>query len=116
MEAPVKAFEVAALFGHLESDAIGPYENCHETIDIAFRLGREAVAAKNKSRFVIYQLKKFMGHAYAWHGEDFQHSVQELTAAVEMVPYDPELRASSGILAGQRRPVRQGDRICFLGD
>ncbi|HZZ25933.1 MAG TPA: adenylate/guanylate cyclase domain-containing protein [Roseiarcus sp.] len=79
----------------LESDALGPYENCHETIEIAFKLGREAVDAKNKSRFVIYQLKKFMGHAYAWHGGDFQHSVQELTAAVEMAPYDPEIRASS---------------------
>jgi tetratricopeptide (TPR) repeat protein len=41
-----------------------------------------------------------MGHAYGFRG-DFEHSVQEVEAAVEMSPYDAELRASSAyFLAG----------------
>ena len=41
-----------------------------------------------------------MGHAYGFRG-DFEHSVQELESAVEMSPYDAELRASSALyLAG----------------
>ena len=49
----------------------GPFENCHDTIEIAYKLGREAEEAKNKSRYEIYQTRKLMAHAYAWHGEDF---------------------------------------------
>ena len=35
----------------------GPFENCRDTIDIAYKLGREAEEAKNKSRFEIYQTR-----------------------------------------------------------
>jgi adenylate cyclase len=80
----------------LESDSFGPFENCRETIEIAYRLGREVEEAKNKSRYEIYQTRKLMAHVYAWHGAEFDRAVDEADAAVEMNPYDPADRASFG--------------------
>ncbi len=37
-----------------EVDTFGPLENCRETAETAYKLGREAEEAKNKSRFLIY--------------------------------------------------------------
>jgi adenylate cyclase len=74
-----------------ESDHYGPFESCRETIDIAYKLGREAEDAKNKSRFLIYQNLKLMAQVYSWHGE-MDRSVQQAEAAVAMSPYDAELR------------------------
>ena len=73
--------------------AYGPFENCRETIDIAYKLGREAEDANNKSRFLIYQNLKLMANVYAWHGE-IDRSVQQAEAAVAMSPYDAELRGN----------------------
>ena len=70
----------------LESLAFGPFENCRETIDIAFKLGREAEEAKNKSRFEIYQTRRLMAHAYAWHGEEFDRAIDDAEATLEMAP------------------------------
>ena len=78
--------------------AYGPFENCRETIDIAYKLGRAAEDANNKSRFLIYQNLKLMAHVYAWHGE-FDRSVQQAEAAVAMSPYDAELRSLALFLA-----------------
>jgi adenylate cyclase len=52
----------------IESDGFGSFENCRDTIGIAYKLGREVEEAKNKSRFEIYQTRRFMARAYAWHG------------------------------------------------
>ena len=52
-----------------ESDNFGPFENCRETIGVAYKLGREAEDANNKSRFLIYQNLKLMAEVYGWHGE-----------------------------------------------
>lgn len=82
-----------------ESEAgYGPLENCRETIDIAYKLGREAEAANNKSRFLIYQNLKLMANVYAWHGE-IDRSVQQAEAAVAMSPNDAELRGLAFFLA-----------------
>jgi adenylate cyclase len=79
----------------VEADTFGPFENCHEPAEAAYNLGREAEEAKNKSRFLIYQSRKLMAHAYAWHGADLDRSIQEAEATVEMSPYDAELRVTS---------------------
>jgi adenylate cyclase len=78
----------------VEADTFGPFENCRESAEVAYKLGREAEEAKNKSRFLIYQSRKLMAHTYAWHGADFDRSVQEAEATVEMSPHDAELRGS----------------------
>ena len=77
----------------MESLAFRPFENCRETIDTAFKLGREAEEAKNKSRFEIYQTRRLMAHAYAWHGEEFDRAIDDAEATVEMAPYDAADRA-----------------------
>jgi adenylate cyclase len=83
----------------IESEtAYGPFENCRETIDNAYKLGRQADDATNKSRFLIYQNLKLMAHVYGWH-RDFDRSVQQAEAAVAMSPYDAELRSLAFFLA-----------------
>ena len=77
----------------LESLAFGPFENCRETIDTAFKLGREAEEAKNKSRFEIYQTRRLMAHAYAWHGDEFDRAIDDAEATLEMAPNDAADRA-----------------------
>jgi adenylate cyclase len=82
-----------------ENNIFGPLENCRAIADIAYKLGREAEEAKNKSRFLIYQNLKLMTHVYGWHGE-LDRSVQQAEAAVAMSPYDAELRSSlAGFIA-----------------
>ena len=83
----------------VENNVFGPLENCRTTSDIAYKLGREAEEAKNKSRFLIYQNLKLMAHVYGWHGE-LDRSIQQAEAAVGMSPYDAELRSSmAGFIA-----------------
>jgi TolB-like protein len=77
----------------VESDNYGPFENCRETMGVAYKLGREAEDANSKSRFLIYQNLKLMAQVYEWRGE-FDRSIPQAEAAVAMSPYDAELRAS----------------------
>ena len=77
----------------VENNVFGPLENCRAITDTAYKLGREAEDAENKSRFLIYQNLKLMAQLYSWHG-DLDRSVQQAEAAVAMSPYDAELRAS----------------------
>jgi len=77
----------------VENNVFGPFENCRAISDIAYKLGREAEEAKNKSRFILYQNLKLMAHVYGWHGE-LDRSVQQAEAAVAMSPFDAELRSS----------------------
>ena len=46
----------------------GPFENCRESAETAYKLGREVEDAKSKSRFIIYQSHVLMAYAYrvAW--------------------------------------------------
>jgi adenylate cyclase len=84
----------------IESDGFGAFENCRDTIGIAYKLGREVEEAKNKSRFEIYQTRRFMAKAYAWHGEQFDRSVDEAEATIEMAPNDALERATLAFYLG----------------
>lgn len=79
----------------LESDAFGPFENCRDTIEVAYKLGREAEESENKSRYEVYQTRKLMAHAYAWHGAEFDRAIDETEAVIEMNPNDATDRATS---------------------
>ena len=81
---------------NIDNVLYGPFENCHESAETAYRLGREAEDAKNKSRFIIYSIRYLMVDGYAWYGENFDRSIQEAEAAAEMSPYDA---AAKGVLA-----------------
>ena len=78
----------------IESDGFGAFENCRDTIGIAYKLGREVEEAKNKSRFEIYQTRRFIAKAYAWHGGEFDRAVDEAEATIEMAPNDAIERAT----------------------
>jgi adenylate cyclase len=80
-----------------EAETFGPFEDCRKWIEHAYALGREAEDAKNKSRFLIYQSMKLMSHVNVWR-EDFDRSVQQAEAAVEMSPFDAELRATEALV------------------
>ena len=81
---------------NIDNVLYGPFENCRESAETAYRLGREAEDAKNKSRFIIYSIRYLMVDGYAWYGENFDRSVQEAEAAAEMSPYDA---GAKGVLA-----------------
>jgi adenylate cyclase len=81
---------------NIDNVLYGPFENCHESAETAYRLGREAEDAKNKSRFIIYSTRYLMVDGYAWYGENFDRSIQEAEAAAEMSPYDA---GAKGVLA-----------------
>jgi adenylate cyclase len=81
----------------IENNGFGPFENCRETAEIAYKYGREAEDAKNKSRFLIWMSRRLMSNAYAWHGADFDRSLLEAEAAIDMAPYDTELRTSTSV-------------------
>jgi adenylate cyclase len=73
---------------NIDNTLYGPFENCRESAEIVYRLGREVEDYKNKSRLLIYYSHILMTYAYQWHGEDFDRSVKEAEASVEMSPYD----------------------------
>ena len=81
---------------NIDNVLYGPFENCHESAETAYRLGREAEDAKNKSRFIIYSIRYLMVDGYAWYGENFDRSIHEAEAAAEMSPYDA---TAKGVLA-----------------
>jgi TolB-like protein/class 3 adenylate cyclase len=66
-------------------------------LDAAWRLGKEAEASQDKSRLEIWLCHWLMAQLYQWHEEDFDRSVAEAEATIEMVPYDG---LSRSILAG----------------
>jgi adenylate cyclase len=66
-------------------------------LDAAWRLGKEAEASQDKSRLEIWLCHWLMAQLYQWHDEDFERSVAEAEATIEMVPYDG---LSRSILAG----------------
>ena len=79
---------------NIDNTLYGPFENCRESAETAYKLGREVEDAKNKSRFLIYLSHVLMAYAYQWHGKDFDRSVKEAEAAVEMAPYDATMRGA----------------------
>ena len=73
-------------------------------IEMAWRLGKEAEAADDKSRLETWLCHWLMAFLYQWHDDDFERSIAEAEAAIEMVPYDPLSRAVlSKVLANAGR-------------
>jgi class 3 adenylate cyclase/TolB-like protein len=57
-------------------------------IERAWQFGKEAEAAPDKSRLEIWLSHWLMAHLYQWHEEDFDRSVIEAEATVQIAPYD----------------------------
>ena len=78
----------------LESESFGCFENYRDSLEMAYRLGREVEEAEKKSRNQLYETRKLMAHVYAWHGAEFERSIDEAEATAEMNPFDAAERAS----------------------
>jgi tetratricopeptide (TPR) repeat protein len=57
-------------------------------IEAAWRFGKEAEAAADKSRLEIWLSHWLMAQLYQWHEEDFDRPVIEAEATVQIAPYD----------------------------
>jgi adenylate cyclase len=77
-----------------ENNFFGPFENCRDTTEIAYKFGREADETKNKSPYEMFRTHDLMSHLEAYHGENFGSSVWHAEAAVEMSPNNVLLRAN----------------------
>jgi TolB-like protein/DNA-binding winged helix-turn-helix (wHTH) protein len=63
-------------------------------IERAWTIGREALAAEDKSRLTIWLGHWLMAALYQWRDQDFDRSVNEAEMAARLVPYDARSRAS----------------------
>jgi len=77
-----------------ENNFFGPFENCRDTTEIAYKFGREADGAKNKSPYEMLRTRSLMSDVEAYHGDNFGASIWNAEAAVEMSPNNVLLRAS----------------------
>jgi len=77
---------------------LGPFADCHETFALAWKYASQADKAKSKSRWLAYQHHILMAKLYAMHARDFERSVGEAEAAVEMAPNEPGTRSSLSFL------------------
>ena len=73
---------------------LGPFADCHEKFALAWKYAGQADKAKSKSRSLAYQHHILMAKLYAVYAGDFERSVEEAEAAVEMAPNEPMTRSS----------------------
>jgi adenylate cyclase len=73
---------------------LGPFPDCHETFALAWKHAGQADKTKNKSKWLAYGHHILMAKLYAMHAGDFDRSVDEAEAAVEMAPNEPIARSS----------------------
>jgi adenylate cyclase len=62
-------------------------------IALAWQFGKEAEAAEGKSRLETWLCHWLMAFLYQWHVEDFDRSVVEAEATVQIAPYDGQSRS-----------------------
>jgi adenylate cyclase len=76
-----------------EQLGLGPFADCHEKFAVAWRYANEADKAKNTSRYLTLMSHLLMARLYQLYAEDFDRSVSEAEAAVEMAPNDAQMRS-----------------------
>jgi class 3 adenylate cyclase/TolB-like protein len=76
-----------------EQLGLGPFADCREKFDTAWRYASEADKAKNTSRYLTLMSHLLMARLYQLHAGDFDRSVSEAEAAVEMAPNDAQQRS-----------------------
>jgi TolB-like protein/class 3 adenylate cyclase len=66
-------------------------------LELAWKLGTEAQAIEDKSRLATWLGHWVMAFLYQWHEGDFDRSVAEAEAAIQMVPHEPRSRADLSV-------------------
>ena len=76
-----------------EQLGLGPFADCHEKFALAWRYASEADKAKNTSRYLTLMSHLLMARLYQLYAGDFDRSISEAEAAVEMAPNDAQMRS-----------------------
>jgi adenylate cyclase len=78
----------------IEQTDLGPFPDCHEKFALAWKYATEADKSKSKSRSVERFDHEVIAKLYALHARDFDRSVEEAEAAIEIAPNDAIVRSS----------------------
>ncbi len=73
---------------------LGPFADCHQKFALSWTYASQAEKAKSKSRLLAFEHHALMAKLYAVYAGDFERSVAEAEAAVEMAPNEPTTRSS----------------------
>ena len=77
-----------------EQTDLGPFADCHEKFALAWKYENEADKTKSKSRRLEFLHHMDMAKLYTLYAGDFDRSVVEAEAAIEMAPNEAAIRAS----------------------
>ena len=77
-----------------EQTDLGPFNNCHEKFAITWRYATEANKTISESRYLTLLSHLVMARLYVLHARDYERSVSEAEAAVEMAPNDAQMRSA----------------------
>ena len=77
----------------LEQLDFGPFPDCHEKFALAWKYASAANKSKSNSRLVEFFDHVVMAKVYNLHAKDFDRSVEEAEAAMEMAPNDAQNRS-----------------------
>jgi adenylate cyclase len=107
---------MAMIFVQEQTD-LGPFADCHEKFALAWKYTNEADKTKSRSRYLVFQHHVVMAKLYALHAKDFDRSVQEAEAAIEMAPNDNVNRSALSIwlsFAGRHDQAIEWATTAFL--
>jgi adenylate cyclase len=76
-----------------EQTDLGPFADCHEKFALAWKYANEADKTKSKSRRLAYFHHQVMARLYTLYAGDFNRSVEEAEAAIEMAPNEAGIRS-----------------------
>ena len=76
-----------------EQTDLGPFADCHEKFALAWKYAGEADKTKNKSRWLAYSHHMVMARLYTLYAGDFDRSVEEAEATIEMGPNEVVARS-----------------------
>ena len=77
-----------------EQDNLGPFADCREKFALAWKYANEANKTHSKSRRLAAVHHAVMAKLYALHAGDFDRSVEEAEAAIEMAPHEVSTRSA----------------------
>jgi adenylate cyclase len=104
---PALNLVIASAYSNEQTD-IGPFPDCHEKFALAWSRVSDADKAKNKSRFLTFQEHFLLAKLYALHAGDFDRSVEEAKAVVEMAPNEPIIRSAMATFLSQAGRLDEG--------
>ena len=76
-----------------EQTDLGPFADCHEKFALAWKYANEADKTKSKSRRLEFIHHLVMAKLYTLYAGDFDRSIAEAEAVIEMAPNEAIIRS-----------------------